>query len=1120
MRRPKNILTPFYILTVGMALLNVTGCSTSKNTARSRFWQAFTARYNTYYNGAVAYIDGSLEKEAGNKDNFTDIIPLYTVGNKASIDLGKTNFERAITKSEKAIHQHSITRRPTWNKSRGKTAKDIEWLSRREYNPFLWKVWMLMGRSQFYKGSFEDAASTFSYMCRLYSTQPAIYGKAMAWLAKCYIEAGWMYDAENVIRDTRRDSIDWHAEKEWDYTFADYYIHAKQYEQAIPYLRKVIKHEMRRKQKAREWYLMGQLEAALGHKELAYKAFKRVIRQSPPYDVELNARVASTEIMPDGQPKNTIRKLRRMAASDKNKDYLDQVYYAIGNIYLSQGDTAQAISSYETGAGKSTKQGIEKGVLLLRLGNLYWQKEKFSDASRCYDQAIGLLDKDREDYEQLSNRSKILDKLVPFTEAVHMQDSLQSLAKMSEKDRNAAIDRVIDALRKREKEHRDSIAEAHSQEVQAQNGGTGLVSNTPTTNLAQNAKWYFYNPMAVMQGKTAFQNVWGKRENVDDWQRVNRTVVASMGYDGGLNDIGQDSISALEQYDDSVRNVKLPPSKDPHEREYYMEQIPFTPGQVLASNKILEDGLYNSGVIFKDELDNLRLGEKALRRLTDDYPDFEHMDDAYYHLFLLYSRLGEPEVASSYVRKLQSEYPGSQWTSILTDPYFEQNARYGTHLEDSLYTATYDAFKAGRFGEVAANTRVSATRFPQGDNRDKFIFIGGLSALNSGDADACLAAMKELLDKYPTSKLGEMAGMIVNGVNSGKHLRGGTFDLSDIWQRRSVVLNDSDSIQARTFSADRNISFTFMIAYSPDSVNENKLLFELARYNFTSFLVRNFDINITDDGGLHRMQVSGFRNYDEALQYARGVYQQNSITSLLAKARTIVISDANIELLGAQYSYDDYDKFYLKHFAPLKVSTYYLLTEPDGVVQEKRGEPTPEQIDKSLDNGDFNQNGIYILPEPTMGGGDNSVNQPQAGDNGITTPQENERQQPVETGTIVIPNEEITPRNNASDQGNEPATGGATVVTEEESQAEPQPVAPQQQATTPPQTPPQAPAPKPVPQQAQPVQRRDDTGIYFDDDTPQGGTPTDNTQQNGQTRQEQKQSSLDLEDEYYDLDGF
>ena len=118
---------------LAIIVLVLSGCSTQKNTAKTRWWRAFNARYNTYYNGKLAYIDACLEKEKGNKDNFTEMIPLYTVGNKGSRELGKGNYDRAIEKSKKAIARNSIKRKPEWNKSRRKTEKDIEWLSRKEY---------------------------------------------------------------------------------------------------------------------------------------------------------------------------------------------------------------------------------------------------------------------------------------------------------------------------------------------------------------------------------------------------------------------------------------------------------------------------------------------------------------------------------------------------------------------------------------------------------------------------------------------------------------------------------------------------------------------------------------------------------------------------------------------------------------------------------------------------------------------------------------------------------------------------------------------------------------------------------------------------------------------------
>ena len=113
----------------GLVAVLTVACSAQKNTAKSRWWHSFNSRYNAYYNGAQAYISGSLDKENGNKDNYTEIIPLYAVGNKESRTLGSGNFDKAIEKSQKIIKLHSIKKKPEWTKNRRKTAKDIEWLN-------------------------------------------------------------------------------------------------------------------------------------------------------------------------------------------------------------------------------------------------------------------------------------------------------------------------------------------------------------------------------------------------------------------------------------------------------------------------------------------------------------------------------------------------------------------------------------------------------------------------------------------------------------------------------------------------------------------------------------------------------------------------------------------------------------------------------------------------------------------------------------------------------------------------------------------------------------------------------------------------------------------------------
>ena len=926
--KAKNILM---IVAVAVAIVS---CSTQKNTAGSRFWHSFNARYNTYYNGQLAFIDGNLEKEKNNKDNYTELIPLYPVGNKASRDIGKSHYQRTVEKMEKAIQRHSI-------KEKGK-----------EKNPFLWRAWLLMGKAEFQMGQFEEAAATFSYMARLYQGEPLMSGLARAWLAKSYTELGWRYDAEDVIRNMSRDSMDFRAVKDWDYTYADYYLREADYEKAIPYLKKAIKHERRKVQRAREWFLLGQIENQLGHQQEAYSAYQHVVRLSPPYELEFNARIAQTEVMAKNNGKQMISKLKRMARDDNNAEYLDQVYYAIGNIYMAQGDTLAAINAYETGNKKATRSGIEKGVLLLTLGNIYWEREQFADAQRCYGEAIGLLDKDRKDYEELSHRSKMLDELVPYTEGIHLQDSLLALSEMPEAERNKAIDRVIDALKKKEKEERDAKLEAEANTQQAQNqaqnqAGMNLrqPSNThhptPTTQQGGGA-WYFYNPTAVSQGKTTFQREWGRRENIDNWRRSNQTVIRMPGAEE-TDSIATDSIADMTNArNDSIKSEPIDSvALDPHNREYYLAQIPFSDEQKTASHEIIKDGLFHGGIILKDKMERLAISERYLRRLTSDYPDYEHNDEAWYHLWLLYSRQGALSKAAECLAHMQQNHAESEWTQLIADPLYAENARFGEQIEDSLYGATYDAFKADQHDVIRQNANLSATRFPQGANRDRFLFINGLSLLNDGDGDGCMEQLKEVVEKYPESEVSKLAGMIIKGVQDGRRLHGGKFDIGDVWSLRDIELS-GDSTIADTLSTERDGSYLFMLVYNPDSVNQNQMLFELARYNFTNFLVRNFEIQIDQDRELNRMMVSGFQSYDEALQYARMLYDNEPLRHRMAGTMRLIVSEKNLPSLGTRLSYNDYQLFYERELAPMEVSKENLLMNPEHIEAPDIEDMAPE----------------------------------------------------------------------------------------------------------------------------------------------------------------------------------
>ena len=127
---------------------------------------------------------------------------------------------------------------------------------------------------------------------------------------------------------------------------------------------------------------------------------------------------------------------------------------------------------------------MEKGILQLTLGNLYWQQARYAEAQKAYAEAIGLIDKTHREYADITTRSEILDELVPHTNTIQLQDSLQHLAGMPEAERMAVIENIIAQVIAREEAERKAAEEAEREtnrlqmreEAESQLPATSIIS--------------------------------------------------------------------------------------------------------------------------------------------------------------------------------------------------------------------------------------------------------------------------------------------------------------------------------------------------------------------------------------------------------------------------------------------------------------------------------------------------------------------------------------------------------------------------------------------------------------------------------------------------------------------
>lgn len=918
MRAPHILLRA---LAAVLAVAALASCSPRKNTAASRKYQEFITRYNIHYNGATHFNETLADMESKYEDDYSRLVFVHPVEAKADETAPQPagDFTRSIEKAQKAIQVRSIKKKPAKKAGKSRDPKYKEWMKRDEYNPFLHNSWMLMAGSQYYNGDFLGAASTYFYISKHFGWLPATVTEARLMQAMCYIALGWQFEAEMILTRIKDEQLtSGKLRALYARAYADYYIHASDYEKAVPYLEQAVK-SAKGAQKTRLNFLLGQLYERLGDRARAYRAYGAAEgSSSASYRTKFNARIKQSEVFDGADISREVGALRRMTRYDRNKEYLDQIYYAIGNLYLSRGDTAHAIENYVLANEKSTRNGIDKALNQLRLGGLYFERRDYDLAQPCYSEAVPVLPKTYPGYDSLKLRSDVLDELAVYSQNVKLQDSLLRLAAMTPEQQLAVVEKIIEELKKKEKEEAE---QARREEYLANQQGqpNSLQDNTTQQfNLNTDNSWYFYNTSVKNAGRTDFQKRWGSRKLEDDWRRRNKTTFNTDDFDSaseGAEEGGQTGDDAIAGEDSAApadsAATDAAKTNDPHYPEYYLAQIPKTDAEKVTASEVIQEGLYNMGLILKDKLEDYPAAASEFDRLLTGYPDNIYRLDTYYNLYLMYMRLGDNAMAEKYRRLVLEEFPESKYGIALRDPDYIDNLRRMDSVQLAMYEKAYEAYLADRNTEVHEAYSKMNSDFPMSKLMPKFMFLDALAYVTDREPEKFNAVLRDMLERYPDTDLTPIASAWLKGMAQGRKLQqGGSNMRTMLWDLRlsnDSTLTASDSLA--TFTLDPAQKQLLIFTFATDEVSAPQLLFEIARHNFRSFVVKDFDLETMNFGRLGMIIVRGFDNMDE-LNHYRKVMASSADFRLPPGVRPIAISDDDFRVLLEQgRSFEEYFRY-------------------------------------------------------------------------------------------------------------------------------------------------------------------------------------------------------------------
>lgn len=1057
----------YYIILLWIGLTFIAGCSTKKNTAASRRYHAFTARYNTYFNGKVSFDESLANLQNNYKENYTEQILMFPVSAQPK-DKAETGgpFDRSIEKGNKAIKQHSIQKKPARKPGWRNDPKQIALQEKNEYNPFLKQCWLLIGEGQFYNADFLQASATFSYIARHYADDKEMVALSRIWQARCYAEINWLHEAGSMLDNLKENGIPPADQQQYDRIYADYLIKSNQPGQAIPYLQSAIKSEKNRRQRTRMRYLLGQLYTETNQKEAAYETFKKVANSSPPYELEFAARIRQTEVVPGKQHQDILKMLNRMAKSEKNKEYLDQVYYAIGNIHMERRDTAKAIENYALGIEKSTQNGLDKAICQIRLGDIYFTQRDYIKAQPCFSGAMSGIHKEYKDYNRVSRLSAVLDELVVHVEAIHIQDSLQALTKLPEEELLALIDKKIEEEKKREEEEAAEL-ERQRYLAEQESRGTGLqqrrMGNQPSIMTPGSSgggdSFYFYSEQVVAQGKTQFQNKWGRRPLEDDW-RLRKKPTGFMQSSGSEETGDEEPVLFDEEGNpiastDSLQSAMDSLASDPKSREYYLQQIPFSEEDMEASNLIIADGLFNSGMIYKDKLENMPLAVETFEELDRRFLENKYRSDYYFQMFLMGLRYKDKTLSDTYKQKLIDVFPESDYAIAVSDPDYEYNIRMMDHVQDSIYENTYNRYLAGDTSGVKQNYKKFSETYPLSGLMPKFMFVEALTYVQSGNATGFKAALDTLVKRYPKEDVAILANEMLQGLLRGRTLVQGSITGMK-WNIRfglssGGTLSAADS--ARQFLNQPNTPHQMVLIYETGSMDRNQLLYIVAAYNFAKFEVKTFDLQMEENGTLSIFTISGFSNLEEVLDYAKMIYEPDGYAPAIDEAVSFFpFSAHNFETLMRGKTLEEYMQFFIRQYAdkaPALIERWKVNMEEEEISEavdtavENAADINPEPETEEAEEETFTEENIPVEETPSSHSGQEEKTGTTEEATGETLTEEltTEESTPVDTITTAGQTNETPAIENSTEQaGSLPETveGREDTTLADSTQTEPQ----------------------------------------------------------------------------------
>jgi hypothetical protein len=715
------------IVTALLASLVFSACSTKKDAFLNRNWHALNTKYNTLYNGNIAFETGREELNSNYKDDYWEILPIERLEVTDEIKLdsedNNPNFVIAEEKATKAVQKHSMD------------IKD------EERNPQTDEAFLLLGKGRYFDQRYIPALEAFNYIIKKYTYSDKL-NEAHIWREKVNIR---LENDELALKNLKR-LFKYETLKDQEYAdaramMAQAFINLKAPDTAIQQLKIASYYTKKNPEKGRYYYIIGQLYNQLGFKDSANYAFDKVIdlnRRSPRVYM-INAeiqKIRNTEITNENK-EEVLEYLTDLEENRENRPFLDKIFRQVAEFHLENKSDSLAIQYFNKSLRATQNEKKLNALNYENLAEYNFDKNVYKDAGAYYDSMLTNLPDNTKKFRATKKKLDNLEDVIKYEDIVQYSDSVITLYNLPVDDQLAYFQGMIDQMKADE--------EAAKKEAEKKITA-GFASFGKSKGGKENkGKFYFYNLTSLGYGKNDFTNRWGNRELEDDWRWSNKTRALPSEATGDLVAV-TDSLSTD------------PTGEDKYDVAFYMDRIPKDKAIIDSLHAERNFANYQLGLIYKEKFKENLLAAEKLEDVLKSEPEERLILPSKYNLFKIYEEEGSPLVVEMKDNILKN-HGDSRYAEIILNP--SAVLAEGADSPDARYGALFEKYRNQEFLSVITGAEENINLFTGDPIVPKFEMLKANAIGRLNGFETFKEALNYVALTYPNNPEGKKAEKMV-----------------------------------------------------------------------------------------------------------------------------------------------------------------------------------------------------------------------------------------------------------------------------------------------------------------------------------------------------------------------